>query len=89
MNKTIEEEILKELRRISKLLSLAVTKDQDQQKDRVDTLSHAGFKPKEIADLLDTNPNIVRAVLSQIKKKEQAETKKGKNKKAESDDSSY
>ena len=85
MNNTTEEEILRELRRISKLLVSIATKDQDQQKDRVDTLSRVGFEPKEIAGLLDTTPNIVRAVLSQLKKKGKTDTKRVK-KKVESDD---
>jgi DNA-binding NarL/FixJ family response regulator len=83
MNKTTEEEILQELQRISKLLVSIVTKDLTQQKDRIATLSHAGFEPKEIADLLGTTPHNVSVVLSDIRKKTKAE--KGK-KKAESND---
>lgn len=68
MNGPKEEEILQELRRISKLLALAATKDQSQR-DRIALLSSIGFQPKEIADLLGTTPGTVSVTLSIMKKK--------------------
>lgn len=68
MNKNFEEEILKELRRISKLLSLTVTKDLIQ-KGKIELLAGAGLQPKEIADLIGTTPNTVRVALADIRKK--------------------
>lgn len=68
MNESSKEEILTELRRITKLLALMVTKDQIQR-DKIALLSASGFQSKEIADLLGTTPNLVRAVLSDIRKK--------------------
>ena len=68
MNGPKEEEILQELRRISKLLVLTVTKEQTQ-KDRIALLSSIGFQPKEIADLLGTTPGTVSVTLSIMKKK--------------------
>ena len=75
MNKTTEEEILQELRRISKLLSLTVTRDL-MQKEKIELLANVGFQPKEIADLIGTTPNTVRVALVDIRKK--ARTGKGK-----------
>jgi DNA-binding CsgD family transcriptional regulator len=76
MNESRGNEILQELQRISKLLALTVTRELEQQEKKVELLSGVGFHPKEIADLIGTNPNIVRAALSKIRKK--AKTGKGK-----------
>ena len=75
MNESKENKILQELQRISRLLSLTVTRDLKQQ-EKVELLSGVGFGLKEIADLIGTKPNIVSAVLSNIRKKTQ--TGKGK-----------
>ena len=73
------QDILVELRRISKLLVLLVTKDQIQKK-RIDTLATVGFQPKEIAALLGTTSGTVRAALSGIRKsKKQRPGKRKKN----------
>lgn len=68
MNKTTEEEILQELRRISKLLSLTVTRDL-MQKEKIELLANVGFQPKEIADLIGTTPHTVSVTLFDIRKK--------------------
>jgi DNA-binding CsgD family transcriptional regulator len=75
MNKTKEEEILQELQRISKLLSLSVTRELKQQQEKVELLSSVGFRPIEIATITGIEANQVSAVLSNIKKK--AKTGKG------------
>lgn len=67
MNGSKEEEILQELRRISKLLVLTATKDQTQ-KDKIVLLSRIGFEPKDIANLIGTTPGTVSVTLSVIKK---------------------
>jgi len=72
MNKTTEEEILQELRCISKLLSLTVTRDLSQ-KEKIELLSGIGFQPKEIADLIGTTPGSVSVTLTAIRKKAKAE----------------
>ena len=72
MNGSKEEEILQELRRISKLLVLTATKDQTQ-KDRIILLSRIGFEPKDIANLLGTTPGTVSVTLSVIKKRAKGE----------------
>lgn len=68
MNGPKEEEILRELRRISKLLVLTATKDQTQ-KDRIVLLSRIGFEPKDIASLLGTTSGTVSVTLSITKKR--------------------
>lgn len=76
MNETKEEEILQELKRISKLIMLIGTKDL-LQKDRIALLSKVGFQPKDMTDLLGIKLNVVTATLSQIRK---AESQKEKTK---------
>ncbi len=85
MNEAKENEILQELQRISRLLSLTVTRDLKQQ-EKVELLYGVGFGLKEIADLIGTKPNIVSAVLSNIKKK--AQTGKGKSTKPSKEEKS-
>jgi DNA-binding CsgD family transcriptional regulator len=87
MNGLKEDEILQELRRISKLLVLTATKDQTQ-KDRIVLLSRIGFEPKDIASLLGTTPGTVSVTPSIIKKKAKGETSgtKGSPRKSKSSD---
>ena len=76
MNESKENEILQELRRISKLLALTVTGDM-KQKEKIELLSSIGFQPKEIADLIGTTPGTVSVALVDIRKK----ARTGKDKK--------
>lgn len=62
------DEILVEIRHITKILALIATKDQPQ-KDQILTLSNIGFQPKEIAELLGTTSNTVRVTLTALRKK--------------------
>ena len=77
-----DNEILLELKRITKLLSLTITKGESQ-KQQITTLNLAGFQPKEIAELLNTTSNNVRVALVSIRKtsKTSKATAKHKNKK--------
>lgn len=61
------DEIVVELRRVSRLLTLLLTKDLSQR-DKIALLSTAGLQPKEIADLIGTTPNTVSVTLAQMKK---------------------
>ena len=70
-----EDEILKELQHISKLLVEIATKDQIQ-KEKIRILSAAGFAPKEIAALVDTTGSTVRVALSTMRKKAKKAKKK-------------
>jgi DNA-binding CsgD family transcriptional regulator len=75
MSESKENEILQELRRISKLLALTITREL-KQKEKIELLASIGFQPKEIADLIGTTPGTVSVALVDIRKK--AQTGKGK-----------
>lgn len=68
MDKPPHDELLKELKRITKLLVLIATKDQ-KQKEQIRILDSLNFQPKEIAELLGTTPNNVRVALHSLRKK--------------------
>ena len=68
MNQQIENEILQELRRISKILILMGNQNKSQR-EQIENLSNIGFLPKEIADLLGTTRNTVNVALVGIRKK--------------------
>lgn len=78
MSSTNEELILQELKRISKLLALSLVENRATQSEKIEMLEQYGFSNKEIADLLGTTGDTVRATLSKIRKK--SESKKGKSK---------
>jgi DNA-binding CsgD family transcriptional regulator len=78
MSNTSNEEILEELRRITKLLTLSITKNQTQ-KEQIQTLSAIGFQPKEIAEFIGTTANTVRVTLTSIRK--ESKRPRGKTKK--------
>jgi len=72
--KTKNDEILEELRRITKILAKIATKDQIQ-KEQIKTLSDIGFQPKEIAELLGTTGNTVNVALSEMRKSKKSSKK--------------
>jgi hypothetical protein len=49
------------------LLALMLVNER-QQTDQISLLSRAGFRPSEIASLIDTTPNTVSVVLSKQKR---------------------
>lgn len=63
------DEIVVELRKISRLLTLLVTRDLSQR-DKIALLSTAGLLPKEIAELIGTTPNTVSVTLAHIRKQQ-------------------
>jgi len=70
--KTTEEllvEISISLNRIAYALILPSLKGKSQQ-DQVDFLSKTGFSNNEIAQLVGSKPNIVRATISNLRKKQ-------------------
>jgi DNA-directed RNA polymerase specialized sigma24 family protein len=69
-----DNDIVKELQQIKKLLVSLCIKDLPQ-KEQIKNLSSVGFQPKEIADLVGTTPNTVNVSLNRLKK----EIKKDKN----------
>lgn len=69
MSDSNEELVLQELKRISRLLALSLIVGKTLQSEKIEMLDQYGFQRKEIADLLGTNPNVVRATLSDIRRK--------------------
>lgn len=63
------DDVLSELRRIVRLMTLSITKELSQR-ERIALLSTAGFQPKEIAELIGTTPNTVSVTLAQIRKEQ-------------------
>ncbi len=61
------QDVVDELRKVQRLLSLLVTKGL-KQREQIDALSRVGFSPKEIAELIRTTPNTVSVTLAQIRK---------------------
>jgi DNA-binding NarL/FixJ family response regulator len=64
---TREEQILDELQRITRLLSLIATHGLSQR-DQIAALDRVGFTPKQIAEHLGTTSNTVSVRLSAIRK---------------------
>lgn len=65
-----DDEIVTELRKITRLLSVIATKGLSQR-DQIRALDQVGFTPKEAAELLGTTRNTVSVYLSAIRKEEQ------------------
>jgi DNA-binding CsgD family transcriptional regulator len=68
-----DNEVVSELRKITRMLAWIGTKDLSQ-KDKIVTLSGLGLQPKEVADLIGTTPNTVSVTLSNLRR---AGSKKG------------
>jgi DNA-directed RNA polymerase specialized sigma24 family protein len=62
-----DNNVLRELQQIKKLLVVLCTKNQ-AQKEQIKILSNANFQPKEIAELIGTTVNTVNVTLSRLKK---------------------
>ena len=75
MTEMKNEDILGEVRRITKLIAYMAVRDQDS-KEQVEVLYNIGFQPKEIAGVLGKNPSTIRSALQSIKGRSKA--KKGK-----------
>ena len=60
-----QDEVLAELRTIARLLATGLT--EGGQRDKIETLSSAGFSTGEIARLLGKNSKLVSAELINIK----------------------
>jgi len=79
---TNSEQLLKEISSkldlICRLLALNLVKDMKVQKKQIITLHSFGFGPSEIADILDTTPNVVYVTLSQAMKKKRRKLDKKK-----------
>jgi DNA-binding NarL/FixJ family response regulator len=71
MAQSNDDLMLQELHRISRGIALLATTGRSQ-KEQIAILSKIGFEIKEIAELLETTPNTVRAALVHIQKKGKA-----------------
>ncbi len=68
----IEEKFIAELRRISILLALNMTKGQSQR-EKIEILAGVGFQPKEIAEILGTTAGTVSVTLTRSRKDRRGE----------------
>lgn len=66
--------------RLLNLLALRLVSER-QQAEQIDLLTKAGFRPIEIAALLDTSPNNVSVRLNEMRKAKKAGKPKGTKKK--------
>jgi DNA-binding CsgD family transcriptional regulator len=62
-----EDEILDELKKVTRLLSVIATRGLSQR-DQIAALARVGFSPKQTAELLGTTANTVSVYLSAIRK---------------------
>jgi DNA-directed RNA polymerase specialized sigma24 family protein len=66
-NEQSKAELQSELKRISRLLAIALAVGK-KQSEQVILLSKAGLEPKEIAELIGTSANTVSVLLSKLRK---------------------
>jgi len=69
MDDKILENIDKQLHQLVKISALTLSKDLTLT-DAIYRLYKVGFSPKEIADILGTNSNVVNVRLSEMRKRE-------------------
>ena len=69
-----DDEILDELRKVTRLLSVIATHGLSQR-DQIAALARVGFTPKQTAELLGTTANTVSVYLSGIRKGEKRSAK--------------
>jgi DNA-binding CsgD family transcriptional regulator len=69
MNDRQFKEIIERLDKLTRVVAISNTKGLTST-ERIILLSQAGFQPKEIADMLNTTPNVVSVTLSLRRKKE-------------------
>jgi len=67
-----EDQVIKKLNQIAKLLAIIVTKEHETQKEKVLLLGNLGFESDEIADVLGVDKQRVH----EIRSKEKSKTKK-------------
>jgi len=79
MKEPIEDPVVVELKRITKLLALSIVRDEASLREQIKFLNRYGFQPKEISELLQIPPGTVRSSLSRAR---QSKIKKGQEKKS-------
>lgn len=63
------DDVLCELRKILRLMTLSITKGLSQR-EQIAMLSAVGFQPREIAELIGTTPNTVSVTLAHMRKQQ-------------------
>jgi hypothetical protein len=80
------EEISEKLDKVLKLLAIDAVKSFEKEQQKIELLDSIGFKPSEIAKMLNKSPENVSVVLGSIrKKKDQKTPTKTESKPLESD----
>jgi hypothetical protein len=69
------KDISYKLDKIIKLLAFDVVKGIEKEQDKIELLDSLGFRPIDIAKLLNKNLNVITAHLSKIRKKKGAGSK--------------
>src|SRR2546427_13127319 len=67
--------ILDKLEKIEKLQAMQAVRGTEKEQDKVELLDTGGFRPVDIARLLNKSPENVSVVLSNIRKKKSATVK--------------
>lgn len=65
------KDISNKLDKIIKLLALNIIKGVEKERDKVELLDSIGFRPIEIAKILNKNPNVITAHLSVVRRKKE------------------
>jgi len=69
------KDISDKLDKIMRLLALETVKGIEKEKDKIELLDSLGFRPVEIAKLLNKNLNVITAHLSAIRKRKETLSK--------------
>lgn len=73
MNETDSKEIIERLDKLIRIVALTGMKELTSTQ-KIALLSHAGFHPKEIADIIGTSQNVVNVRLSEMRRVKSKET---------------
>jgi cell division protein ZapA (FtsZ GTPase activity inhibitor) len=75
---TLTDDLLKEisekLDRVLKLLTINVIGELNQEQEKIELLDSAGFRPVEIAKLLNKTPENVNVQLGTLRKRKEVKT---------------
>lgn len=66
------DDISNKLDKIIKLLAFDIVKGIEKEQDKIELLDLIGFRPTEIAKLLNKGTNVITAHLSQIRRRREA-----------------
>jgi hypothetical protein len=69
------EEISDKLDKVLKLLAIDAVKSFEKEQQKIELLDSIGFKPSEIAKMLNKSPENVSVVLGSMRKKKETATK--------------